>query len=81
MLDEFSSYEECTDTVNNMKKEKSPGLDDLLSDFIRPFGVKSDSYFMKHLKIYIIKVKCQVHKIISNFSRVQKMWKKLSEQL
>ena len=25
MLDEFPSYEECKDAVNNMKKEKSPG--------------------------------------------------------
>ena len=60
MLDEFPSYEECKDTVNDLKKEKSPGLP---SDFFfRTFGVKSVSYSMKHLKIYIIKVKCQAHK-------------------
>ena len=34
MLDEFPSYEECRDTVNNFKKkEKSPELDGLPSDF------------------------------------------------
>ena len=58
MLDEFPSYEECKHAVNNMKKEKSPGLDGLPSEF----RVKSVSYSMKHLKIYIIKVKCQAHK-------------------
>ena len=62
MLNEFPFYEECKDAVNNMKKKKTPGLDGLPSKFIKPFGVKSDSYSMKHLKIYIIKVKCQAHK-------------------
>ena len=33
MLHEFSSYEESKYAVNIMKKEKSPGLDGLPSEF------------------------------------------------
>ena len=73
MLDEFSSYEECKDAVNNMKKEKSPGLDGLPSEFYQTVLSDIGFKFYEALKIYIIKVKRQVHKIISNFSRVQKM--------
>ena len=64
MLDEFPSYEECRDTVHNLKKKrKIPRVRWLTKRiFFRPFGVKSVSYSMKHLKIYIIKVKCQAHK-------------------
>ena len=64
-----------------MKKEKSLGLEGLPSEFYQTVLSEIGFKFYEALKIYIIKVKRQVHKIISNFSRVQKMWKKLSEQL
>lgn len=37
MLDEFPSNKECTDVVNNMKKETYGGLEDLLSEYYQTF--------------------------------------------
>ena len=63
LLNEFPSCEECKHAVNNMKKEKSPGLDCLPSEFYQTFQSEIGFIFYEALKdMYIIKVKCQAHK-------------------
>ena len=50
MLDEFPSYDECKDAVNNMKKENSPGLDGLPSEFFQTFWSEIGFIFYEALK-------------------------------
>ena len=50
MLDEFPSYEECKDAVNNMNKENSPGLDGLPSEFFQTFWSEIGFIFYEALK-------------------------------
>ena len=50
MLDEFPSYEECKGAVNNMKKEKSPGLDGLPSQFYQTVWNEIEFIFYEELK-------------------------------
>lgn len=48
-LDNFPSYEECREAVNNMKKEKSPGLDGLPCEFYQGFWDVIGPFFYKAL--------------------------------
>ena len=50
MLDKFPSNEECKDVVNNMKKEKSPLLDGLPSEFYHTFWSEIGFIFYEALK-------------------------------
>lgn len=46
----FPSYEGCKEAVNNMKKEKSPGLDCLLSEFYQCFWDDIGPFFYKAIQ-------------------------------
>lgn len=46
-LDNFPLYEECREAVNNMKKEKSPGLDGLPCEFYQCFWDLIGPFFLQ----------------------------------
>lgn len=46
----FPSYEGCKEAVNNMKKEKSPGLDCLPSEFYQCFWDDIGPFFDKAIQ-------------------------------
>lgn len=46
----FPSYEGCKEAVNNMKKEKSPGLDCLPSEFYQCFWDDIGPFFYKAIQ-------------------------------
>lgn len=50
MLDKFPTFEECTEAVNSMKHDKSPGLDGLPSEFYQCFWNVIGPYFYDALK-------------------------------
>lgn len=50
LLEFFPSYEECKEAVNNMKKEKSPGLDGLPSEFYQCFWDDIGPFLYKAIK-------------------------------
>ena len=49
------TFQECTDAVNNMKADKSPGLDGLPSEFYKYYWKQIGPYFMMLFKKYLIR--------------------------
>ena len=48
-LEMFPTYDECTEAVKTLKKEKSPGIDGLPSEFYQTFWEELGPYFYKAL--------------------------------
>ena len=48
-LELFPTYDECTEAVKTLKKEKYPGIDGLSSEFYQTFWEELGPYFYKAL--------------------------------
>ena len=65
------TIEECTQAVNGMKKNKSPGSDGLPSDFYKMFWPEVKYLVVNALNEAFKRDKCQIHKKSYPYTSVQ----------